>query len=90
MAVQVTVVSDDLPDVIGAGRGDDHQVAGVIERLHADPVGDNVADSPGKNGTRAEEDEERRKRAQEASPRFGPARGTFHTVPLNRPFMPSH
>jgi len=64
MAVQVTVIRNDLPDVVGAGMSDHHEVAGVVERLHADPVGDNVTDPPGENGARAKEDQQRRNCAQ--------------------------
>jgi predicted naringenin-chalcone synthase len=57
VAVQVTVVSDDLPNVVRAGLSNDHKIAGVVERLHADPVRDHVAHPSGENGTRAKEDQ---------------------------------
>jgi hypothetical protein len=53
MPIQVTVISDYLPDVVRAGPGDNYQVAGVVQRLHADPVCDHITDLSGDDRTRA-------------------------------------
>ncbi len=77
MAVQVAVVSNDLADVVGAGRGDDHEVAGVVKRLHADPVRDHVTHLPGQDGAQAKHDQDRRDGGHKASPRFRRVEGRF-------------
>jgi hypothetical protein len=82
VAVQWAVVCHDLTNVVRTRPLDDHQVAGVVEGLHADPGRHHVTYLPGGDRRDREKDQQRRDGSQEASPQLAAGRGTLHLVPL--------